>query len=197
MLTVFSFKWGYKYPPKYVNILDNMLDRNLKDFRHICITDNPDGVKTECWPLWDFYNGNGCYRRLYVFSEEFGEKVGGKFVCIDLDCIIIEDITDLFTNDEFRINASPGMPTHYNAAMFMLEPGTRSEVYTSFNGPIKSRFTGTDQAFIRETLPNEKVWKDGVGHYGITDISDSKIVFFSGKNKDPSKCKHKIRDCWN
>lgn len=196
MLTVFSFKWGHKYPPKYVNILDNMLDRNLKDFRHICITDDSAGVKTECWPLWDFYNGIGCYRRLYVFSEEFGEKVGGKFVCIDLDCIITDDISDLFTDDEFKINASPGMPTHYNAAMFMLEPGSRSKVYTSFNGPIKSRFTGTDQAFIRETLPGEKVWKDGIGHYGITDISDSKIVFFSGKNKDPSKCRHEIRDHW-
>ena len=196
MLTVFSFKWGSKYSPDYVNILDSMLKRNLSNFRHICITDDDKDVNVECWPLWSFYNGIGCYRRLYVFSEEFGERAGGKFVCIDLDCIITSNIDELFTDDDFRINASPGMPTHYNAAMFMLQPGTRKQVYENFKGPVKSRFTGTDQAFIRETLPNEKVWKEEIGHYGITDITDKKIVFFSGPNKDPKTCKHPIREYW-
>jgi hypothetical protein len=33
-------------------------------------------------------------------------------------------------------------------------------------------------------------------NYGITDITDKKIVFFSGPNKDPKICKHPIREYW-
>ena len=44
-VNVICMKWGEKYDSSYVNILYNMVDRNLKrPFRFVCFTDNKSGL---------------------------------------------------------------------------------------------------------------------------------------------------------
>jgi hypothetical protein len=45
---VICMKWGTKYGPEYVNRLYAMVRRHLTgDFRMVCLTDDPTGIRTE------------------------------------------------------------------------------------------------------------------------------------------------------
>ena len=51
---VICMKWGDKYSPDYVNILFNMVSRNLKNpFKFVCFTDDATGIdpKVETFDL--------------------------------------------------------------------------------------------------------------------------------------------------
>jgi len=218
MLKVVCFKWqrnteGFNLPhvvdygPDHVKKLRNMVKRHLHiPYEFICITDDPtglDGIKTI--PLWDKCKElGGCFNRMYVFSEDMKEIIGDRFVIIDLDCVIVNDITPLLDiEDDFKINAYQGMFTedkdqYYNGAMVLMNAGARKEVWESFNfkkSPKKiyrnQKVIGTDQAWIRMVLgKKENRWgpEDGVyeaRNMGAEIPTNSRIIFFSGK-RDPS-----------
>lgn len=222
MLTVVCFKWKRlngdsqlakpisQYTGEHVNKLHNMIWRNLKiPHRFVCITDDFKGIdpRIEIIPLWDkCKNLGGCFNRLYVFSEDMKDIIGERFICIDLDCIIVNDVTSLFTrNDDFIINTyNPFPATHYainqlyNGGIFMMTAGARKQVWDSFN-PKKSPkvikknncVIGTDQAWIRMVLgKNEKTFTEADGVYearafGKRIPKNSKIIMFAGP-RDPS-----------
>lgn len=83
-------KSGGDYDYKYVNVLNKALRRTCKEnVQLICLTDNPWGVKVPCVPL--SFNLPGWWSKLEVF------KLSGPCVYLDLDTIILDDITPLFT----------------------------------------------------------------------------------------------------
>jgi hypothetical protein len=111
MITVLLWKWRQrnyrsKFTADHVNIMTNMIGRNL-DLPHkvLCITDDPDGVKCETYPLWDepsiiLPEGRpNCYRRLKVFGE-FGKELGDRLFSVDLDAVITGNITQLLDRTE-------------------------------------------------------------------------------------------------
>lgn len=227
-ITIVCFKWfdnsGRKLLPRalkgylgnHVNILYNMIWRNIKiPFRFVCITDDPAGIdsRIEIIPLWDKcrYLG-GCFNRLYVFSEDMKKLLGPRFVCIDLDCVIVGDITDILQRQEdFVINSYSPYPAtitiknqKYNGGLFMMNAGCREQVWNSFDHKTspdilsKSRsLVGTDQAWIRYVLGKEEktfTREDGIyearSFQGAPLPSNAKIVFFAGK-RDPSLSRYK------
>ena len=222
MLMVVCFKWKRllgdsslarpipKYTANHVNILHNMIWRNLKiPHTFICITDDSTGIdpRIEVIPLWDkcSYLG-GCFNRLYIFSDDMKFIIGNRFVCIDLDCIIVNEITSLFTKKEdFIINTYNPHPAttfnmnqKYNGGLFMMNAGARKQVWESFDPSTspqkikKSKISiGTDQAWIRLVLgEGEKRFtkEDGVYEaraFGRRIPENSKIIMFAGQ-RDPS-----------
>ena len=218
MLTFVCFKWrrssvgvqlpsACEYTALHVNRLWSMLKRHVRiDHQLVCVTVDPDGICADVRtiPIWDKLGHlGGCYNRLWVFSKEAGELFGDRFVCIDLDVVIVNDSTSLFTRkDDFVINAyNPSTrfrDQHYNGSMFMMDAGARSSVWDDFDpevSPIESRnnpdTVGTDQSWIRHHLgKNESRWTNADGVYEARQIrhalpDDAKIVFFSGR-MDPS-----------
>lgn len=220
MLNFVCFKWernkaGFQLPsvcgytPHHVNVLRNMLERHVKiPHRLICVTDNVDGIDSRVVtvPLWDTYKHlGGCFNRLWVFSKEAGKLFGDRFVCIDLDCVIVSDCTSLFDRKEdFIINSynpttGDKIDQHYNGSMFMLNAGARSELWNDFNEKVTPQALennpnciGTDQAWIRHRLgKGEARWGNDDGVYEARQIGhyllpSAKIVFFSGR-RDPSQ----------
>lgn len=227
MIQVVCWKWNRgKHPKKkliftheHVNRLFNMVSRNLKiDHEFVCITDDPLKInpKIRIVPLWDDYrNFDGCYLRLKAFSESMKTVIGGRFVWIDLDCVIVDDITSILNrNEDFIIwNGLSSKVTPYNGSMLMMDAGARSQVWETFPGVPSithktpkyntneiwnmSNYVGTDQAWISHCLgPNEKTWNSNDGVYsfkthikdqGIVDLpKNSRIIFFNGKG-DPSQ----------
>lgn len=218
------FKWqkttqGFKLPGSckysfhHVNTLRNMLEKNISvKHKLICFTDDPVGIdkRVEIKPIWDkCKNLGGCFNRLYVFSDDMKNLIGNRFICIDLDCVIVNDSTDLFTGSEdFKINtynAAPGDNVNqlYNGALFMMDAGARDIVWNSFDyeksAYILSKNTdvrGSDQAWIRHTLgATEKRWGNLDGIYEARQIKDklpknARIIFFSGP-RDPSLLAYK------
>lgn len=240
-LKVVCFKWqrtnaGYRLPQAveydfhHVKVLRNMVARHLHvPYEFICFTDKKplpkiDGVTV--MPLWDKcrYLG-GCFNRLYVFSKDMERIIGPRFLCLDLDCVVVDDITPLVTTDvDFKINSyipnpfldpkiHPPKDQYYNGAMFLMNAGARAQVWETFDPQVSPRilkqnpdYIGSDQAWIRHTLGKKEVrWgkRDGVYEFRVLKPktvlpANARIVFFAG-NRDPSLLKDKIgwiKDNW-
>jgi hypothetical protein len=218
---------GYQLPKAvsytldHVRIMRNMLQRNMKaPYEFVLLTDDPksaeglEGVRVI--RLWDKYRSlGGCYNRLYLFSKDMHDVIGPRFVHVDLDAVIVRDVTDVFRRrDPFAIHRyqplHPGRPDNiqqgYNGGMIMMDAGAREEVWARFNqDPDKAlavlekergarRVVGTDQAWIRHVLgKGETTLGPEHGIYEYRDVkdvlpADAKMVFFAGK-RDPSICR--------
>lgn len=216
MLSVVVFKWkprpGYrsKYGPEHVHAVRNMVRRHYPDpHRFICITDDPEGIDddVEILPLWtdhadvpnpSFPDGPSCYRRLKMFSRDIGALVGERFVCLDLDVVIVDDLRPLWNRAEHFVGwRNPVALWPLNGSMFMLNAGARPQVWESFDpltSPAKShaaKMRGSDQGWMSHVLGwGEAMWgpKDGVISYqkeirnwGGRLPPGTRIVFFWGK----------------
>lgn len=193
----------------HVNVLRNMLARHVRSpHRLVCVTDDSTGIdpRVEVVPLWDRCRElGGCYNRLWVFSKEARELFGDRFVCIDLDLVIVRDCTALFERDEtFVINAyNPIRPEsndqRYNGGMFMMTAGARASVWEQFDpattpAKVQSdlKVIGSDQAWIRQHLgPDEARWTNADGVYEARQVrrvlpANARVVLFAGK-RDPSR----------
>lgn len=220
MLTVIAWKWRqFRYRSKFeghhVNVLRSMVRRHYPHpHEFICITDDPTGIDKDIRivELWDDFSTMqsphgeeypSCYRRLKMFSRDAGKLIGGKrFVWVDLDAVIVGDMTPVWNRSEdFLIWGDTHPKTPYNGSMLMMDVGARTQVWDKFDpreSPIctrRARIMGSDQAWISYILgPGETKWgkQDGVYSWRMdimrtTDKAlpkDARIVFFHGAD-DP------------
>lgn len=193
-LTFVTFRWtppkNYRstFAPETVYALREMIRRNYaKEHKFICVTDRPEDLPgIETIQLWDDcstipspigHSYPSCYRRLKLFAPDAGELFGERLVSIDLDTVIVRDITPLFDRPEdFVIWGESDFPhtTPYCGSLWMLKTGTRNKVWTEFDEKtsparaMKAGCRGSDQGWLAYILgKNEAVWtrKDGVYSY--------------------------------
>lgn len=158
-------------------------------------------LKHEAWGLSKPY----CYVRLKAFSEEMRALLGERFVSIDLDCVVLQNIDALFERDEdfMIIRRTLGKYDQrlgqYQASMWMMNAGARKQVWEKFKGHesiVAAReYLGSDQAWLNYILPaGEKSWGQSDGVYGFIDLykqraykdappKDARIIFFNGALK--------------
>ena len=216
MLTVCCFKWasphGYRsrFGPEHVLTLQAMVGRHYPHpHRFVCVTDDPGGLAdVETIPLWPDYamvpspHGGGnpsCYRRLKLFDPRIDDVLGSRFVTVDLDTVIVGDLTPIFDRSEpFVIWGETNPRSWYNGSMMLLTAGARPQVWTHFD-PLHSpqqalsagKF-GSDQGWISYCLgPGEATWTtaDGVYSYRVHVLherrgqlpADARLVMFHGK----------------
>ena len=196
-----------------------MMRRNYAgEHRLVCITDNPHGVEIETFPLWGDHarlrNPNGghlpsCYRRLKIFStpqlEAMDVEVGERVVSMDLDVVIMKDITGMFESDnDFmgwkRVSSNPKKPAGYNGSVFMFRAGKFDFLWDTFDAvtsPMRTRKAkqfGSDQGWISFNLDGRGPgWTQASGMYSYSsDICsvgrrkpwpNARIVSFNGKHK--------------
>jgi len=168
-----------KHKPEHVNILKNSVRRNLRiphDF--FCITDTPDGLDDDIRiiPLWNDLAEQGyCMRRLRAFSEEMKEVIGPRFAWLDLDVVIVDDITPIFDTDaDFKISGVELREQPYNGSIVLMDAGARAQVYHDFDRDFYERvkaeknYGGSDQAWYAVCLgEREQTWQkvDGIYNY--------------------------------
>lgn len=215
MLKIVTFKWradGYrtKYAAEHVNVLRNMVQRHYSDpFEFICVTDDAAGIdpRIRIIPLWDDFsamrsphgpNYPSCYRRLKIFSPEAADLIGNRFVCLDLDCVIVDDVKPVWNRpEEIVLWGKTNPTTFYNCSMMLMTAGARRQVWDDFDpvhSPLRSKETkqwGSDQGWIGYKLgPNEAMWNIGHGVYSYRNHiksnkgrlpANAKIVHFHGK----------------
>jgi hypothetical protein len=104
MISVVTWKWGDLFSVDYVNKLRNMVARNLHvPHRFICVTDDTNGMDTriESAPLWpvDLVDAH-CSIRMKQFDRAVASVLGERFLTIDLDVVIVGDITPIVTRTE-------------------------------------------------------------------------------------------------
>ncbi|MGF1456571.1 MAG: hypothetical protein ACFB6R_14485 [Alphaproteobacteria bacterium] len=185
MLTVVCWKWrpvpGSRHPAApytahHVNVLRAMVRRHLhRSHNFVCVTDDPQGIDRDIRivPLWDDLRDLGrCYLRLKAFAPDMAGCLGDRFVSIDLDTVIVDDITPLFETDmPFKIWGDVLASTPYNGSLWLLRAGARPSVWSAFDPEAdipraaEAGFIGSDQAWLSLHLgPGEAKWgrDDGV-----------------------------------
>ena len=186
-----TWKWNgnhWKKPTPYtaqhVNVLLSMLRRHYQaPFELVCITDDRTGLDPEvrAIPIWeDFRELGRCWRLLKVFSPEMREIIGPRFVCIDLDTVVVDDVTSMFSAHlSFRIWGEYWRRTPYCASLMMMDAGARAQVWEDFPAMRKyyqpNEFGrmpyGSDQDHITRCLfPFERMWTmaDGVFNFNYS-----------------------------
>jgi hypothetical protein len=134
-VNVVCMKWGTKYGPEYVNILYNMVKRNITlPFRFVCFTEAPEGIKAEIEikPLPDFKEPEGlaaiycsAWRKLALFDREVYD-LQGKLLFFDLDVVIVDNIDCFFSySDKLAIIENWSQPGRLigQASVFCFEIG--------------------------------------------------------------------------
>ncbi len=99
---ILCMKWGTKYGPEYVNRLYAMVRRRLKgDFKFVCLTDRTEGIRAEvqCFPIPEMNiaeaKRDGAWKKLTTFEADlYGLR--GTALFLDLDVVIVDDITPFF-----------------------------------------------------------------------------------------------------
>ena len=216
MLTIVLHKWrapGYHtvFDGSHVNTMARMIARYYrKPHRIILYTDDASGVDSSitCRPLPTLYGHlpnpirdtlPSCYRRLWLFRRDVASEVGERILSIDLDAVIVQDVTALWDRPEdFVIWRDPSPRQPYNGGMYLLTAGARPDVWERFE-PDRSPamttlagFRGSDQAWIAyATGPHEAVWTqaDGVWSYSSHMVRKyqtylcgrERIVMFHGR----------------
>lgn len=204
-------KPGYRsqFNAHHVNVLAASARRNYNGpLEVLCVTDLPEGIDSSVRviPAWnDFvdiqspYGAHqpSCYRRLRAFHPDIARVFGERFVMLDLDTVIVGDVTPLWDRPEDFVAWGETDPRSlYNGSMMLIRAGSRSKVWTEFDpltSPAKAKDAGrfgSDQGWLSYCLgPGEARWTtaDGVYSYRVHLRSDpsrlpenARIVMFHG-----------------
>jgi len=213
VLTVVSWLWGDKYSHIDVAKLFAGVDRNLRQHRRFVLFTDQDikglpkdielvPIKDRGYEMMD----RSCFCRLRIFDRDTQRRLGltDRIACIDLDAIVVDQIDDLFNNNEdFLIltGANSSNPNPFNCSVMMLKAGKHHEVWDDFTLEVAKSVPyyefPDDQGWIWHKLPKAKGWRCGVdsGIYAFqkpgwpsVTLSDrlpfnAKIVCFVGSKK--------------
>lgn len=237
MLTFVCWRWqprraDYRstFGPDTVRVLRNMIARHYhQPHRFLCVTDRPEDLPDiETVQLWKDYldlpapqgpKNPSCYVRLKAYSAEIAEVFGPRFVSMDLDVVITDDITPLFDRpDDFVIWGDTNRNTHYNGGLVLMTAGARKKVWDTFDPSQSPRKAashgcfGSDQAWISYCLgPGEKKWTKADGVYSFrndlqlkgrskTLPENARLVAFHGRFDPWSPESQKldwVRECYH
>lgn len=200
MLNVVCIKASSKYGPEYVNNLFHMVKRFLPiPHEFICFCGSSEGIDpgVECRPLPD--DLEGWWNKISLFKSNIGLE--GKMLFLDLDVVIVDDITPLATYDADFVIIKDWWHDEYNSSVFLLKIGARDHIWDKFNPHEPMSVGANDQDFLTKILPEEKTWppewivsfKENCAK-GIPP--DARIVVFHGRPKPHNYPAPWIKDFW-
>jgi hypothetical protein len=219
-LHVICWKWrsrGYhtRFEARHVNVLGAMLRRHLRmPHRLLCVTDDARGIEHETFPIWSDAAGVGnpngpgfpsCFRRLKIFSaaqqREMGIRQGDRIASIDLDVVLVDDVTPIFNREEDFVGWRAKGKHHetvLNGTLFSLRAGSHEDVWSEFDAtrsPAIARaagYLGSDQAWLSLKLACKvAAWgsESGIVSYMRDLLLDpslpqgARLVSFHGQHK--------------
>lgn len=210
MLTVICWLWQdpngrhnhlYLYDADYVNRLRSMLARHLHlPYEFVCVTDMPEGIDSRTMPTpADVRGWPGHLRRLAMFRPDAAEMFGGdRLLLLDLDVVILRDITPLVDRPEDFVSWEPrlyhalkGQYSRYNTGFMLMDAGARPQVWTEFSvkraqRELSRKHEGVvdEQSWVTHILgPDEAVWPwdgDVVSVKAVPAPQSARMVFFNG-----------------
>lgn len=163
MLNIVCVKWGTLYSSDYVNILYDMVRRNIKDGapgKFVCFTDNPDGLHDdiEARPLPD--NLTAWWNKLYLFKDGLFPD-GDRVVYLDLDTVITGSLDDILGyNGEFAILRDFYRQEGYQSSIMSWVAGTCNDIWNEYVRAEFPSVDGGDQAWIEKSRFFLDIWQD-------------------------------------
>lgn len=203
MLTVVCVKAGSLYGPEYVNILKDMIYRNVENGivnRFICLTDDPTGLDgIETIPLPD--DLEGWWGKLYMFREglfPYGERIA----YFDLDTIITGRLDKIFAYDgKFAALRDFYEPGVLASGVMLWESGAVDHIWEDWVSSGKPRDKKGDQwwigrnkaDFLQDLFPSKLVSykKDCL----VAPPRDAAVICFHGLPR-PHQVEGWVQDFW-
>ena len=210
---VICMKWGDKYSADYVNILFNMVSRNLSiPFRFVCFTDDPKGIneQVEVFDLPSLNLPNNIPERGWLKLTTFSKTLGdleGKALFLDLDLIITGSLDELFEieGDFLIIKDFIRKDVTGNSSVYRFEIGQHEDVIENFKNnftDIKNKHRNEqeylsafmDKKNLLSYWPEDwcKSFKKHCIHKGLKQFfyppelpENTRIVIFHGKPNPP------------
>jgi hypothetical protein len=181
MISVLCWKWGKLFSAVYVNRLRSMLARHLRiPHRLYCITDDRSGLDPEigCFamPTW-LADTPRCRRRMQQFSGEFDWIFGPRILSIDLDVVIVDDITPLVDRPEPIVGWRVGYADVICGSLLLWDANALDGLWRTYLAdregyPLRAqpKGVGSDQAMLNlwlKTQPPIAEWteRDGIVSY--------------------------------
>lgn len=196
------------YDSSHVNHLARAIVKHADgvDVRVICVTDDPEGIECETFPLWPdcdrLRNASGphlpsCYRRLKLYDRqtqrEMDIPLADRIVGLDLDTLITGSLRQVLSRPGIYVGwklAGLVHPEVYNGSFQMFTAGSLVDIWEDFD-PIRSPvqanaagWRGSDQSWLSMKL---------IGREGCTNIDYPtfasyplhvrKLGAFSGKTR--------------
>ncbi|HEU0118112.1 MAG TPA: 6-hydroxymethylpterin diphosphokinase MptE-like protein, partial [Alphaproteobacteria bacterium] len=197
-----AVKWGTKYSADYVNILFDMVKRNLPKgfgYRFTCFTEDATGLDEgiDIQPLPE--GVIGWWNKLYLFKKRLFDE-GERIVFLDLDTAITGNIGDIASyKGEFATLRDFYRPRGLQSSIMLWRSGFGNHIWDMFLTANKPDIEGGDQAWIERVNPNADILQDLFpGAFAsfkergqIEPPPGTKIVCFHG---DPRP--HQVKDNW-
>lgn len=210
MLAVICHLWGTRYNEGHVRALKAMAEAHIRvPHRFVCITDRDkiDGIETVPLRWIEGRRGNlANFSKINAFDGALQRSIADRIVCMDLDVVVLDDLTDLVMGcGEFAImEGTTGTAGRrlapYNSSMWVCEAGARHHIYADFSveriADIDAMSSdgypviGTDQAWIALCSPGERTFgaAEGIIQYatakrGEASADGMRAIFFAGRTK--------------
>lgn len=176
--SIVTFKWQptnphyrTKFNASHVNALARAVKRHYQEpHTFFCVTDDPDGLdpSIEAVPLWNDFadlpapqgdRNPSCYRRLKTFSPLGKDLFGDRWVQLDIDCVVVDDLAPIWDREEpLVLWGGTNNTTPYNGSMMLMSANCHPEVWDDFcprNSPQLAKnkgYWGSDQGWISYKL---------------------------------------------
>ena len=179
MITVVAWWWrkpdgSHLFGPEYLDRMRNMLARHLhREHEFVVVTDSPalvpTGIRTERITQWQ--DTPRCRRRIKQYDRTFAATLGTRILSIDLDVVLVDDITPLVDRREPIVCWRVGYAGVYSGSFVLYNFGALDGLYRAFladpDGFPASCGPGvqSDQAMLNAWLADRDVphWTDADG----------------------------------
>lgn len=173
---ILTMKWGTLYPATYVNVLYRAVGAHLPGpFRFVCLTDDPEGLLPgiEVFPVPEFGLPQirwqiGGWPKLGVFQREL-YGLQGRALFIDLDMMILDDLTPFFDHAAPFIATDMGPnwqrrpgtgPTEPGTCLFAFTLGAEAQIFERFMADPQGTFDrfGLEQNCVAAFASSMACW---------------------------------------
>jgi len=169
-VNILCLKFGNKYNANYVNILYNMVSKNLTlPFKFYCMTENPAGLNSNIVPLrLPNIPVDGWWFKPYIFCKDV--NIAGTILYLDLDIVITGNINKLFTFSnsqpciirDFSRVMRPSWPK-FNSSVIRFTHGQFHHIWEKFRNyhkEIKRKYFGDQDFLYAEAKDNFTIYPD-------------------------------------
>jgi uncharacterized protein YbdZ (MbtH family) len=166
MLSVLCWSWAGKFEPVYINRLRAALAIHLHlDHEVVCVTDNPDGIDSDIrtLPITELTDTPRCRRRMKQYDPDFARDIGDRILSIDLDVVIVDDLTPIVDRPEPIVCWKVGYASVYSGSFVLYDSDALHGLWERFkadpDGYPKTAWptgVGSDQAMLNHYLKSQR-----------------------------------------
>lgn len=175
MLTICAWKWNRTdgsalFGPVYVNKLRAAFEKHLHlPHEVVCVTDDPAGIdpRVRIVPLpTRFANTPRCRRRMQIFSRDFAEQLGKRILSIDLDMVLVGDLTPIVDRPEPLVGWQVQHAKVFSGSFLLMDAGVLDPLWRKFEADPEGypktaghgigKHAPSDQAMLNAYL--QKYW---------------------------------------